>query len=190
MVSTLYPAIRQASKVRVRLESDGSLLVQCGTQEMGSRTYSGLGQIAANGLGIPMSKVAVELGDTWLPDGPFFRCLASEGQHFPGGGYGDRETTHDVDRHGSRRHGGIPCRPEDGGSGFPRRSDPQPGPAMCAKMLEPQTAAQVTIVESRLSVTGLKLLSTEQEESDRRKKRAAPRKPPGASVKAVLLPVS
>jgi hypothetical protein len=44
-------------------------------------------------------------------------------------------------------------------------------------MLEPQTAAQVTIVESRLSVTGLKLLSTEQEESDRRKKRAAPLKP-------------
>jgi|SoiMethySBSTD1v2_1073268.scaffolds.fasta_scaffold119990_1 hypothetical protein len=55
-------------------------------------------------------------------------------------------------------------------------------------MLEPQTAAQVTIVESRLSVTGLKLLSTEQEESDRRKKRAAPLKPLGASVKAVLLP--
>jgi hypothetical protein len=130
MASTLYPAIRQASKMRVRLESDGSLLVQCGTQDMGSRTYSALGQITANGLGIPMSKVAVEPGDTWLTDGPFFRWLASEGQHFPGGGYGDRETTHDADPHGSRRQGVTPCRLEDGGSGFPRRSDPQPGPAM------------------------------------------------------------
>jgi hypothetical protein len=71
-------------------------------------------RFAANGLVIPMSKVAVELGDTWLPDGPFFRWLASEGQHFPGGGYGDRETTHYADRHGSRRQGVTPCRPEDG----------------------------------------------------------------------------
>jgi len=82
MASTLYPASRQASKLRVRLESDGSLLVQRDTQDMGSRTYSALGQIAANGLGIPMSKVAVELGDTWLPDGPFFRWLCKWGQAF------------------------------------------------------------------------------------------------------------
>jgi len=81
-----------ASKLRVRLETDGSLLVQCGTQDMSSRTYSALGQIATNGLGIPMSKVAVELGDTW--------SLTQ-----------------------------LP-RPEDGGSGFLRGSDPQPGPAM------------------------------------------------------------
>jgi xanthine dehydrogenase YagR molybdenum-binding subunit len=71
MATTLYPAIRQACKARVRLNPDASLLVQCGTQDMGSGTYTALGQIAADALGIPMTKVTVELGDTWLPDGPF-----------------------------------------------------------------------------------------------------------------------
>jgi xanthine dehydrogenase YagR molybdenum-binding subunit len=71
MATTLYPAIRQACRARVALSADGSLLVQCGTQDMGSGTYTALGQIAADALGIPMAKVRVELGDTWLPDGPF-----------------------------------------------------------------------------------------------------------------------
>jgi xanthine dehydrogenase YagR molybdenum-binding subunit len=38
---------------------------------MGSGTYTALGQIAAEALGIPMERVTVELGDTLLPDGPF-----------------------------------------------------------------------------------------------------------------------
>jgi xanthine dehydrogenase YagR molybdenum-binding subunit len=71
MATTLYPAIRQACRARVALRADGSLLVQCGTQDMGSGTYTALGQIAADALGLPMDKVTVELGDTDLPDGPF-----------------------------------------------------------------------------------------------------------------------
>jgi xanthine dehydrogenase YagR molybdenum-binding subunit len=71
MATTLYPAIRQACRARIRLNPEGSLVVQCGTQDMGSGTYTALGQIAAEALGIPMTKVTVELGDTWLPDGPF-----------------------------------------------------------------------------------------------------------------------
>jgi xanthine dehydrogenase YagR molybdenum-binding subunit len=71
MASTLYPAIRQACKVRVKLAADASLSVQCGTQDMGSGTYTALGQMAAFALGIPVSQVTVELGDTLLPEGPF-----------------------------------------------------------------------------------------------------------------------
>ena len=71
MASTLYPAIRQACKVRVKLAADASLSVQCGTQDMGSGTYTALGQMAAIALGIPVSQVTVELGDTLLPEGPF-----------------------------------------------------------------------------------------------------------------------
>ena len=70
MASACYPAHRQACRARVRLEADASLLVQCGTQDMGSGTYTILGQMAAEALGVPMSQVAVELGDTWLPEGP------------------------------------------------------------------------------------------------------------------------
>ena len=71
MASTLYPAIRQACRVRVRLAANASLCVQCGTQDMGSGTYTALGQMAASALGVPPSQVTVELGDTLLPEGPF-----------------------------------------------------------------------------------------------------------------------
>src|SRR5258708_17799223 len=71
VASTLYPAIRQACKVRVKLAADASLRVQCGTQDMGSGTYTALGQMAASALGISPSQVTVELGDTLLPEGPF-----------------------------------------------------------------------------------------------------------------------
>ena len=71
MASTLYPAIRQACRVRVELAKDAALRVQCGTQDMGSGTYTALGQMAASSLGIPLSQVTVELGDTLLPEGPF-----------------------------------------------------------------------------------------------------------------------
>ena len=71
MASTMYPAIRQAAKVRVQLAADGAVLVQCGTQDMGSGTYTALGQITADALGVPVDRVTVELGDTVLPDGPF-----------------------------------------------------------------------------------------------------------------------
>lgn len=71
MASTLYPAIRQACRVRVELAADASLCIQCGTQDMGSGTYTALGQMAASALGVPVSQVTVELGDTLLPEGPF-----------------------------------------------------------------------------------------------------------------------
>jgi xanthine dehydrogenase YagR molybdenum-binding subunit len=71
MATTCYPARRQGCKARVALAADGSLLVQCGTQDMGSGTYTALAQLAAETLGIPIDKVTVELGDTLLPEGPF-----------------------------------------------------------------------------------------------------------------------
>ncbi len=71
MASTFYFQRRQGGRTRLQLNADASLLVQCGTQDMGSGTYTVLGQIPTQALGIPMSQVTVELGDTWLPEGPF-----------------------------------------------------------------------------------------------------------------------
>ncbi len=71
MATTCYPARRQGSRARLQLAADGSLLVQCGTQDMGSGTYTALGQMAAEALGLPIAQVSVELGDTELPEGPF-----------------------------------------------------------------------------------------------------------------------
>jgi len=71
MASACYPAHRQPCAVRIELKADASLRVQCGTQDMGSGTYTAIGQMAAEALGLPMDAVEVELGDTLLPEGPF-----------------------------------------------------------------------------------------------------------------------
>ena len=71
MAAACYPVYRMASEAAVRIEPDGTVRVRCGTQDMGSGTYTVLGQLAAVPLGVPLSRVAVELGDTELPEGPY-----------------------------------------------------------------------------------------------------------------------
>jgi xanthine dehydrogenase YagR molybdenum-binding subunit len=47
-----------------RLNSDGSLVVQIGTQDIGTGTRTVLAQIAAEELSLPLERVTIELGDT------------------------------------------------------------------------------------------------------------------------------
>jgi xanthine dehydrogenase YagR molybdenum-binding subunit len=70
MATASYPARRQPCALKIALISDGSAVVQCGTQDMGSGTYTALARAAAEGLGLTVDRVAVELGDTLLPQGP------------------------------------------------------------------------------------------------------------------------
>src|SRR5262249_3483528 len=49
---------------------DGSALVQSGTQDLGTGTYTIMTQIAAETLGIAVARVRFELGDTSLPPAP------------------------------------------------------------------------------------------------------------------------
>ena len=67
MATSAYPTNRQASSARVTLFADGTALVQCGTQDLGTGTYTIMMQVAAQTLGLPARKVRVELGDTDLP---------------------------------------------------------------------------------------------------------------------------
>lgn len=71
MASSVYPVHRQPCRVKVRIDADAGLLVQCGTQDFGQGLYTAIGQFAADGLGVAMDKVQVELGDTDLPEGPY-----------------------------------------------------------------------------------------------------------------------
>ena len=71
MAAACYPVYRMASEAALRVAPDGSLRVRCGTQDMGTGTYTVLAQLAAEILGIPFAKVSVELGDTRLPFGPY-----------------------------------------------------------------------------------------------------------------------
>jgi xanthine dehydrogenase YagR molybdenum-binding subunit len=70
MASVCYPVNRTTSEASVELTPDGGLLVRCGTQDVGTGSYTVLGQIAAEALGMPLARTTVELGDTELPEGP------------------------------------------------------------------------------------------------------------------------
>lgn len=47
-----------------------ALRVACGTQDIGTGTYTILAQLGADKVGLPLEKVEVALGDTTLPEGP------------------------------------------------------------------------------------------------------------------------
>ena len=62
-------AERFACEIRVELQGD-SAHVFCGTQDIGTGTYTMLAQVASDTLGIPVGRVTVSLGDSSLPPGP------------------------------------------------------------------------------------------------------------------------
>ncbi len=56
------------SKANVRLGADGVVTVRMAMTDIGTGTYTILGQIAADMLGLPTEKIRVELGDTNFPE--------------------------------------------------------------------------------------------------------------------------
>lgn len=70
MATTAYPTHNDSASARARLLADGSALIQCGTQDIGTGTYTVLAQLAAETLSVPVEQVRIELGDTTLPEAP------------------------------------------------------------------------------------------------------------------------
>ncbi len=68
--SAVYPTHVGAATARVRLLASGKALVQVAAHDIGTGTYTVVGQMAAERLGIPLSAVTVELGDSDLPPAP------------------------------------------------------------------------------------------------------------------------
>ena len=62
-----FPGL-QPQRALARLYGDGSVLVQCGTQEFGTGVATAMTQVAADGLGVPPDRVRFQLGDTDLPN--------------------------------------------------------------------------------------------------------------------------
>ena len=58
------------AKARVTLRPDGTALVETDMTDIGTGTYTILGQIAGEMLGLPADSVLTELGDTRFPRGP------------------------------------------------------------------------------------------------------------------------
>ncbi|HLK55195.1 MAG TPA: xanthine dehydrogenase family protein molybdopterin-binding subunit [Chthonomonadaceae bacterium] len=70
MATAAYPTRRSPASARARMLPDGTAVVQCGTQDIGTGTYTVMTQLAAETLGLPPQRVRCELGDTDLPEGP------------------------------------------------------------------------------------------------------------------------
>jgi xanthine dehydrogenase YagR molybdenum-binding subunit len=70
MAGAAWIASRFAAEADVQLRDDGTVRVACGTQDIGTGTYTILAQVAAEKAGVPLDKVEVALGDTSLPEGP------------------------------------------------------------------------------------------------------------------------
>ncbi len=58
------------ASARVTLRADASALVECDMTDLGTGTYTVLGQVAGEMLGLTPEKVRVTLGDSELPKGP------------------------------------------------------------------------------------------------------------------------
>ncbi|WP_035350448.1 xanthine dehydrogenase family protein molybdopterin-binding subunit [Edaphobacter aggregans] len=67
MATATYGANRSNSTAIVRILPSGRVYVGCGTQDLGTGTYTIMAQAAAMALGVDPSLVDVELGDSTLP---------------------------------------------------------------------------------------------------------------------------
>jgi xanthine dehydrogenase YagR molybdenum-binding subunit len=70
MAGAAWIAARFAAEANVQLRDDGTTRVACGTQDIGTGTYTILAQLGSEKTGVPIEKVEVVLGDTSLPEGP------------------------------------------------------------------------------------------------------------------------
>jgi xanthine dehydrogenase YagR molybdenum-binding subunit len=70
MAGCSWVAARFAADASVQLRDDGTARVACGTQDIGTGTYTNLAQLTSQKTGVPLDKIEVALGDTSLPEGP------------------------------------------------------------------------------------------------------------------------
>lgn len=70
MATATYPANRSMAEVSVRFEPNGRITVACGTQDLGTGTYTIMAQVASATLGVPVDRIDAKLGDTEQPQGP------------------------------------------------------------------------------------------------------------------------
>jgi xanthine dehydrogenase YagR molybdenum-binding subunit len=70
MATAAYPANFRPAGAKARMFADGSVWIGCGTQDLGTGTYTILTQIAADVLGVAPDHVTVEIGDSRLPNAP------------------------------------------------------------------------------------------------------------------------
>ena len=89
MAAGVYHTLSAPAQARVRLDADGSALVESATSDMGPGTYTSMTQVAADALGLPMRAVTFRLGDSTMPVAPLHGgslTMASVGSAVQDGG--------------------------------------------------------------------------------------------------------
>ena len=61
---------RGTCEASLSLRSDGTARLSCGTQDIGTGTYTVIAQVVSDKTGIPINKIDVVLGSSSLPPGP------------------------------------------------------------------------------------------------------------------------
>jgi xanthine dehydrogenase YagR molybdenum-binding subunit len=70
MAGASWVALRLPCTASVEFCANGLLCVRCGTQDIGTGTYTVFAQVLSEKTGIPIDRIDVILGDSALPDGP------------------------------------------------------------------------------------------------------------------------
>ncbi len=70
MATSTYPMNRSPAHARVRLDAEGIATVQAASQDIGTGTYTVMTQVSADVLGLPVTRVRVELGNSAFPPAP------------------------------------------------------------------------------------------------------------------------
>jgi xanthine dehydrogenase YagR molybdenum-binding subunit len=70
MSAAVYHTPRMTAQAHVRLNADGTALVQAATSDMGPGTYTSMSQVAADALGLNLNTVQFGLGDSIMPPTP------------------------------------------------------------------------------------------------------------------------
>jgi len=65
-----WVALRLPCTASVEFSANGRLSVRCGTQDIGTGTYTIFAQVLSEKTGVPLDRIDVILGDSALPDGP------------------------------------------------------------------------------------------------------------------------
>lgn len=70
MATATYPSNYWNAAARIEMDANGNVLVQICSQDIGTGTYTILGQVAADAVGISPDLVTVQLADSRLPFAP------------------------------------------------------------------------------------------------------------------------
>jgi len=70
MAAASWGANRGLCEASLSLQNDGTARLRCGTQDIGTGTYTVVAQMVSDKTGIPVDKISVVLGSSSLPPGP------------------------------------------------------------------------------------------------------------------------